>query len=345
MQKELRLATSDPDHKNVQPDYITAVIRESRALDFKVVLPAQKRRNPFSPVLVSVVKNEIRQLPGFLEHYRARGIQEFFILDNGSSDGTVDLLESQDDVQVVTLDRPFHWRFKQGWIHYVIQQIGLHRWFLVVDADERAVYTGEKQRDFADLAAAMEAQNQTRVRGVLVDLYAPGQLLKPRGPMRLFDGDGYTQLTRRRMVSVRGGPRRRRLSQGEFDLNPELSKYPLFRLEPDEVMANPHHLWPFAKNLSAPCHLGILHHNFSAGLEEKIERAIEQGNYWNQSIEYRAYQAVLSADPQLSLEYEGSREYGSPEDLVELGLIEPVSWRSARMRRMWLQWRGNFSKS
>lgn len=313
-------------------------------MNIRVSLPRGTTQSRFSPVLIAVVRNELHRLERFLDHHRDRGVQEFVILDNASTDESVAWLGSQPDVFVATIDRPFSWQAKQGWITHVIEQIGTERWYLVLDADERLVYPGEERYDLADLTAQMETEGKWRIRGMLIDLYGPGPLLQSGDAAHeLFDSDGYRGSTTYCMRSIQGGPRMRALSTPDFPLEPELTKYPLFRMGPGEVMANPHHLWPFDENYKSPCHLGLLHDKFGADLLKKIEQAVAERNYWNDSYEYRAYQAALKSDPTLSLEYDGSRRFGAPEDLVDCGLLEPIDWHGQRVRRRVLRARDRWS--
>lgn len=323
----------------MSPDYVEAVRAEMAQLTFEVCCPPQRCEDPFAPVLVTVVRNEARQLPGLLDHYRRRGIQEFIFIDNGSTDHSVAWLESQPDTCVIEVDRPFSWQAKQAWIMRVIDMIDYHRWFLVVDADERVVFPGDHHHTFSDLTADMTREGVWRIRGMLVDMYGPGPLLEtpdvpPETAQRLYDGEGYETHKTWEMVSVKGGPRRRAFATDAFDIDPELTKYPLFRLAPGELMANPHHHWPYDENFKSQCHLGILHYKFGPELADKILTAIKAGNYWNQSIEYRAYQAALKANPKLSLQYPGSNTYGAPADLVNAGLIDEIDWKKWRWQRI-----------
>ena len=56
-------------------------------------------------------------LDDFLRHYRALGVDRFVVLDNGSTDGSVDLLARQPDVDLYQVPRRFLPLRKQGWIN------------------------------------------------------------------------------------------------------------------------------------------------------------------------------------------------------------------------------------
>ncbi len=48
------------------------------------------------------VRNEALRLPSTLRQHRALGVNRFFVVDNGSTDGTLDLLAGEPDVHVFT---------------------------------------------------------------------------------------------------------------------------------------------------------------------------------------------------------------------------------------------------
>lgn len=319
------------------PEYVRAVREEADSVHLVPVRLQRVPRPDHGPVLVSVVRDEIDHLPALLDHYRGLGVPHFVFLENGSGDGTADFLARQPDVDVYRVDRPFDWVRKQGWIHRVVREYGWHRWYVCVDADEHIVYAGCETHTLSDVMAAMERLGVRRVRGMLVDMYAHGPVLayrqdpgRPLGEcFNLFDGAGYEERRVPRMISRRGGPRRRCFSSEDLEIDPELSKYPLFRLEPGEVMANPHHIHPYAANFNSACYLGILHYKFLPGLMARIRSAIESESYWQGSLEYKAYQSVLKASPELVLAYDGSRSYRGPDSLLRAGLIEPIEWNDA----------------
>jgi hypothetical protein len=127
-------------------------------------------------------------------------------------------------------------------------------------------------------------------------------------------------------MSVKGGPRIRAFGRADAKFNPEMSKYPLFRIGPGEYMVNPHHIWPLEPNFISPRLLGILHFKFLADTARRIQDAVERGNYWDGSFEYRCYAKVLAADPTLSLIGAPSRRYRDAGSLLDSGLIVPVDW-------------------
>ena len=87
------------------------------------------------PILICVLKNEVIKIQYFMEHYRKLGIENFVFLDNMSTDGTFEFLLEQEDAIVYRCEHPFVSNRKIAWINRLIAEIGLNRWYLMVDSD------------------------------------------------------------------------------------------------------------------------------------------------------------------------------------------------------------------
>ena len=286
-------------------------------------------------VLLSVIRNEAAILGDFLDHYRRIGVDRFVILDNDSTDGTTERLAAEPDVDLHLVRHRFLPPLKQGWINRAIAEYGHDRWYAYADADEHMVFDGcadgggGANGGLRGLIAHAAGRGLRRVRGMLVDMYAPGPLLGThdrRGPLverfPLFDSDSYREMLCKQRISRQGGPRWRRFWRD--GIAPELTKYPLFHILEGEIFDNPHHLYPYGRNFESPCLMGILHFKFDERFLGKIEDALEHEQYFNGSAEYKHYRRVLSSDRGLALDYPGSRPYRTPADLVACGLIEPI---------------------
>ena len=313
--------------------------------------------DPALPVVISVVRNEERRLRHFLQHYRQLGIEHFLFIDNVSEDASREILLAQPDARLFVADHAFEWRRKHGWIMHVIERIGRDRWYLSVDADEHAVYANSESLPFSDLIATLTDAGARRARAALVDMYCDTPLganvRAPDEPLsqhyRYFDAATYSEHRNAHLTSRIGGPRMRLFASLDPDFRPQLTKYPLFRLGPDEIAYNPHAIWPPMQSREDPCLIGLLHYKFDSDFYSKVHDAVARKQYWNESTEYRVYLEALRRDPELSFLWSGSRCYTSSRDLVECGIIsEPASLagearevnrladairRSARVRR------------
>lgn len=312
------------------PSYVVSVMQEYMDVDLGRAKISRGHSGPGNPIVLSVVRNENERLPDFLRHYREAGIEKFVFIDNSSTDGTVDYLAEQPDVDLYRCERPFHWMKKHGWINLLLGMYGRDRWYIYADGDEHVVFDGmDEGRKFTDLVCAMERGGVRRVRGVLVDMYTDGPLLKSkykRGDRLLkaypyFDCEGYKEAKYREIISRKGGPRQRVFAKADKEFRPELTKYPIFQLSSREVFANPHHIWPYEENFKSDCYLGVLHFKFLPEILLRIEEALEKANYWDGSLEYRCYAKILREDPELSLFSACSAKFTNVSSLREFNII------------------------
>lgn len=288
--------------------------------------------------VISVVRDEIDIVEDFLVHYRKYGIEKFIIIDNNSLDGTLEYLSIQSDVDLYYTNDKFSTLKKQSWIN-IILDIYYRRgtWFIYVDADEHIVFDGmEEGRSFHDLAIAMEYAGVRRVRGCLIDMYSEQPISEPsyqRGKSLIesypfFDKTGYKEYILPMLIAREGGPRYRLFNTSTNNFRPQLSKYPMFRLDRGDVFADPHFLWPYEKNFSSPCFLGLLHFKFLPGFSKKIDRAVREGNYWKNSFEYRCYKLALSTNFQLQFICDITESYLDSESLIRNNIISRIEWKN-----------------
>jgi hypothetical protein len=120
--------------------------------------------------LFAVVRDERHQIVTFLQHYRSHGVSRFFIIDNGSTDGTDEYLLSQPDVELLRTDLPLG----RVWsaMNAVIERFALGMWCLVSDADERFVYPGCERAGLSQLTAFLDMRSETALNCSWVDMYA-----------------------------------------------------------------------------------------------------------------------------------------------------------------------------
>lgn len=281
------------------------------------------------PVVICVLRNEMPRLPYFLVHYRRLRAAHFLFIDNGSTDGSREFLASQPDVDLLETHEPFNARVKHGWITRLIEDYG-DRWYLLADADEHAVFDGAA--DLPSLAGVAERVGRRRVRAGLLDMYSHKPLAvdhRRRDQSMIqaypyFDPDGYCEARDPRLTSRTGGPRRRALASIAPSFEPQLTKYPLFRLTPDETIVSPHYIDPPMAG-DDPCWIALLHFKFDGDAVAHISDAITRGQYWRESYEYRIYDEAMRSTPGFNFMFSRSTRYKGPADLVHLGIIEKVS--------------------
>src|SRR5689334_12423151 len=124
-------------------------------------------------VLFSCVRNEELRLPYFLEYYRSRGISQMFIVDNASTDSTPDILASAPGVTVIReVGRYSASNYGTAWLRTLIQDVGLDKWCLAVDADELLVYPDSHKRSIPEMCEALATEGATALPAILLDMYS-----------------------------------------------------------------------------------------------------------------------------------------------------------------------------
>jgi hypothetical protein len=179
-------------------------------------------------VVFSVVRNERLRIGHWLEHYRRAGAKVFAVIDNGSTDGTFELLDSQPDVILTRMTNSFSAAsFGIGWLNELHRRVAPQTWILFADADELLVYSGWPARPLKALTDAAAEDSRNAVFGFMLDMYPDGALEQaaPQHAPDLFavtpcfDADYRFRLRslkpwerRHSSIEVIGGPRVRLLS-------------------------------------------------------------------------------------------------------------------------------------
>jgi len=288
-----------------------------------------------SVVACVVLRNEVDRLSGLLEHHRRLGVECFFVVDNGSSDGTVERLLTEPDVRVWTSAMPFREAdYGASWFAAILREHAPTNWVVIVDADELLWYADCETRPISELCAQLDRDGHRGMSGVLLDLYPTGPLAETllpadRSPLevaRWFDrrwchGMGANSSPYGNQVGLFGGVRRRLFGGNGWDYC--LSKVPLLRYGPDTVLVGGQH-W---SNLPlAPDRAAVLHFKLDARLVDLAWSELERGQRATHAREYHAYAEALALHPQLSaFDPEESLEFTGSASLLELGIIGPIA--------------------
>lgn len=127
-------------------------------------------------VCICIVHNELMRMKLFLEHYRSLGVTNFAILDDNSSDGTREFLLSQSDVIVFESPDRYTTVLREVWINRMISDLGLDRWFIIVDSDELLDYPNRRVKSITTLLNELEGLGKSRTRAVMVEMYSPNSV-------------------------------------------------------------------------------------------------------------------------------------------------------------------------
>ncbi len=244
-----------------------------------------------------VVRDEVDRLECSLDHHRGLGVDEFVVIDNGSTDGSLDLLSGRDDVHLWSTTS----RYRDGcagyaWVSAVLATLDRPGWWLFLDADELLTYP----LHLPDLCAALDDEGAGALDAILVDCYAAASI----GAGSWFDRDWQVG-ARQRVFPVEGGYL--------------LTKVPLVRWHPEVVIEPGAH--GASGVVKSARRAALLHFKLFGDVGGRSRREIERGDVIVAEHQ-RAYVDRLAAephldlyDPALSVRYEGTQQ------LVDLGLI------------------------
>lgn len=293
-----------PRRGKVWPTFQAARLgNESNALDL-ISPPERLARARNAPVaVVACLRDEAAILPAFLDHYRRLGVGGFLIVDNGSTDGTVELLEQAPDVALFHADTEYrHAHYGVAWQQALLAQFRFGRWSLVADADEFLILPD----DVPGLPALLDTpamRDADAARILMLDLY-------PKGPLSgatLRSGDPFAETGwADRAPFLRQSPARGPFADAETVTSglrhrlipgsrPELfvaQKMALLRYRPwMRFSAGLHYA---AGVRAAPGDLIFAHFKYTAAFRAKAEAEARRGQHFNDAEEYRRYLALLA---------------------------------------------------
>ncbi|MEP7457081.1 glycosyltransferase family 2 protein [Phyllobacterium sp. SB3] len=281
--------------------------------------------------VVVPVRNERKYLGSFLRHYRNLGVKRFIFIDDQSTDGTIEFLSAQNDVDV--------WRStvrysdaKRSilWREWIFNHYGQNRWYLNLDVDEYLVYQDCDKRPLIDVVKYLEKEKHYRMAAPMIDFYSGQHAaailsddILPWEIANQFDASGYVIRQSSSGWSIKGGVRGRK-----FGLENQLIKYPLTYWDSECSLADGiHKPFPLKRNFS-PIYGVMLHFKFFSDLKPKIEIAVADGQYFSNAAEYKIIAKALSDAPDLELrDNNRSATYSGPDQLIQLGFMKEL-WSS-----------------
>ncbi len=122
-----------------------------------------------------VVRNEATRLPHVFAHHRGLGIDRFFVVDNGSTDGSRDWLLAQPDCHVFATEDSFREAgCGMAWINALLAFLTVGSWCLFIDADELLVYPFCETLRLSRFCAFLDATGSEGVETLMLDMYSRG---------------------------------------------------------------------------------------------------------------------------------------------------------------------------
>jgi Glycosyl transferase family 2 len=281
-------------------------------------------------LVFSCVRNEMSRLPFFLEHYRSKGADKFFFIDNASSDGTAKYLMSQGDVFLFQADGSYAGGgFGANWIEILLKKYGVGRWCLLVDADELFIYPHFEVMSIKQLCLFLEREGKNSAGALMLDIYAKGFPALEQNIGRhiwevfpYFDRYDKNPHYHRKAffgnVAIMCGGVRKRV----FGADVCLGKTPLIKYSKNHrLAASAHCITNINPSLLVEC--ALFHFKFDSHFPEKVREEASRGEHWSNAKEYRQYARAFDICPGLNLyNPKHSMRYENSRQLVDAGLMK-----------------------
>jgi glycosyltransferase involved in cell wall biosynthesis len=290
-----------------------------------------------------VVRNEALRLPWFLTENRRLGVSTFLVVDNGSTDGTLDLLRNQPDVRLWETSESFNQgNFGSAWFEVLLSRYGLGHWALMLDADELLCFPGYEQVSVRELCSELDRADLRAVSGVMLDMYGAGPVAETRyasgddflAHCRYFDRRAHHSSIENagpyNNQTFHFGGARKRVFGDEVPFL--VTKTPLLRYDAEVVLAGGQHWTSHPSERIAHDGCAVLHFKYFSSLVAQAAAEAERAEHSESGKQYKAYRATLDRerdlrlhDPAESLPFEESAQ------LVDIGIVDEA-WRGGRPR-------------
>ena len=292
---------------------------------------------PLAPgeiAVVCVLRNEVMRLPVFFDHYKKLGVNRFFMIDNGSDDGSHELLLAEPMADVFVAHASFvEGHFGLYWSNGLARKYCRGHWIVAADADELLVFDGMEKRNLSSLAEWLEAHGQDRLFAIMVDVYPSSTIgIEQRSLADIlvedcwFDSEGYSLESSFGGWLITGGPRHRVFNRNRaVPYKHWISKHPFFRVEENTAMVNHHWIWPMDWRKRAP-QCAFLHLKLMDDFIERSARYEREGQHAHGSRSYRLINERLAKMPEVSFFHPNSRRYRGPKSLIRNRVIQSIDW-------------------
>ena len=278
-------------------------------------------------VVLCLLRNGGPFVEAFVEHYSSLGAKHLVFLDNGSEDGTIEILKGYENVTVLRSQLPYK-KYQIVFKKYLIERFGRGRWSLYVDVDELFDYPFSDVVGLGSFLGYLNGEGYTAVVAYMLDMFSEKPLSEEDDPVPLKEshrfcdisnvlahnyrevGDVGNVISNEEIEILRGGVQGRL-----FGIYPILMKHPLIFLDDEIKPMDLSDHW--VGNARVADVTGVLfHYKLSSSLFTAVRREVEEKRYVNRRGKYEKYLSVLEENPSLSIKGETAREVRHVNDLV-----------------------------
>lgn len=283
--------------------------------------------------LFAIMRNESLRLPHFITYYKNLGVERFFLIDNTSTDNSVQLALEHRNVHVFETKENYqnHWY----WMEHLLDTYGKGHWCVVVDIDELFSYPYSEHLSLPELRTYLESRNETAIRTFLLDMYSDKSVVatefkgksNPLEVVNCFDKD-YMKLKFLFYDRIRwqhysfdtftGGMRDRVFGKS----NPPsiLSKVPFFKNTEGTYLSQGMH----AINGAALSEVQgvVFHTKFLSDFITEVEEECQREQHYGNAFYYKIFHQKLKETPDIQFYHEGSVKFENSQQLIALGLMK-----------------------
>jgi hypothetical protein len=289
--------------------------------------------------LFVIARNEALRIGYFVQYYQKLGVDRIFLIDNDSTDDTVNIALSYNNVHIFTISEGY--RHSWLWMQYFLTQYGNTNWCLVADVDELFYYPHVNVVSLQSLTQYLESFQYTAFACLLLDMYSHlpikdvtyHQGEDPIQVCRYFDSvyrsitnefvDYKHNTTYKSQIFI-GGMRQRVFGQTETGERLfYLSKVPLFKNSDQIYLSEGMHAINGARMADIS---GIVFHTkFLCDFVAEVKEESDRGEFCQDAADPKAYHFQLNNNPDLNLKHNDSQEFKNVEQLIQLGLMHTSS--------------------
>ena len=284
-------------------------------------------------VVVALMRDAAGQVGSFLQHHLRLGARSVVLLDNGSTDASIDIARQFDQAVVLQCQLPYA-THKYAMKHFLCDRFGRGCWCLIADIDEHFDYPYSNEISLEAFLRYLNKNRFTAVVAQMLDLFPAGPAdqwpdatatestscfydlsavhFQPYQTHRTNRLDGATPF------HWSGGIRK---SAFAMTNGPSLTKHPLlFPSAGARPTLKSSHECRHARIADVTCLLK--HYKFNRNFFEQCRVAVAQKNYFNESSEYRDYLKMLEDFPSLVLKESTAERFTSTGALAESGILQ-----------------------
>lgn len=270
----------------------------------------------------------------FIEHYLSLGVKHVYFLDNGSTDGTVEVAKEYENVTVFQSTLPFK-VYQMQMKQYLMERFARNRWALCVDIDELFDYPYSDVVSLNTLLNYLSERSFTAVVTQMLDMFSEEPVLdaatqdkdeRLKEQYRFYDISNVHAHDYETHTGICGPGNS--LTNGDISIykdgvkgtvfpgnTPVLTKHALVYLD-DRIrpMDGNAHKASNAKVADITCVL--FHYKFTNNLHESVRLAVMRENYNKDSRKHKMYLKTLEKKPSLHLKRDTSKKLNGVNELV-----------------------------